>query len=351
MQSSQVRIAELNNPFNARTASQVDKERQQMIHTPINTIFSNKFIAYSRESFNRYLEAFSTKNLFTRGDDVIIISPVYHGFFYYIDFFLLLVGIYVLFKKSKKFFLLWTGLVLIAPIPSVLSNIELSYSLRSSLLYPLLIIPIGVSFAYVLTLRIKNIPSFIIPIGIISIYIFSVANFLFIYFVRSPIYNSEAFIYSSRVLARYLQLANETGNKVVVYTSEPQMLFKQYLFHTDSYSRKGVLAVQDAIRNKKYTLDNITFVYCDNKVEVNESVITITSSDKRCGASTKDGGYITLPQLSDSGSLYTIYNDTVCSSVLLNPHVPQFSITDFAVEQQDRNEFCGKQLIQYHAAR
>ena len=125
-----------------KAISFVNNERTQTIPNIFINIFSNKPLYVFNEFIKKYFGAFSVNYLFLTGDTlgVEVFSFWYHGLFYYIDLFFILIGFCSMFKKNKKAWLIFTSLVVISPITSSISGSGDSYVLRASLLFPLLIV-------------------------------------------------------------------------------------------------------------------------------------------------------------------------------------------------------------------
>lgn len=199
----------------------VDDERRLSIISSFNNFASNKFTVFSKQYIGKYLQAFSVNNLFLTGEGNQHLSLWFHGYFYYLDFILLFIGAYYLFLKNRPLSFLFVGIILISPLPSVaFSSNYSSYALRSSLMYPILIILVGLGVQYLLNLRRSKAFKILMKLGFSGIYFLLSLNFLYIYFLRFPVYNSEAFDFGSRLLSRYISLSQKTGSETLVSGSE-----------------------------------------------------------------------------------------------------------------------------------
>lgn len=117
----------------------------------IDKLFHNKITAYSAIFTNNYFQSFSTEFLFTKGD---YLNPRQSSGleFYKIEFIFLIIGLVFLVtanidKKIRFFLISW---LLIAPIPSSLTQGGGSHATRLILMLPILImlIAFGIYYSY-----------------------------------------------------------------------------------------------------------------------------------------------------------------------------------------------------------
>jgi hypothetical protein len=344
-QSTKTRLSELSTPGNPMYAMTVDAERKSAIKTPFTNLFSNKFVAFGKDSIDKYLRVFSTNLLFLNGESRSTFSLWYHGYFYYLDFFFIIVGFCVLFAKRKLLWFLLSGLILIAPIPTVTSNVPTGFAaLRASLIYPLLIILTGVGISYVVFISKKKLYVITILLILIVVYGVQLLNFINIYFFRNPIYNSEAYSFSSRIISRYIQLANEHGRKIIVISDNPKGNFFHYIFDASIYNQDTAGRIKNLIQEDRYEYDNATFAQCSDAIEVSTNTTIIIDANRECERFTLNNfkNNLNIAQLSDGGAIFRIMNDAVCKQYPLSRFPYDFSFSDFAVERLSEKRFCEK---------
>ncbi|MEX2007200.1 MAG: hypothetical protein WD992_00305 [Candidatus Levyibacteriota bacterium] len=338
--SSQARISEISTPNLPSVAETTNNERRLSIQTPLTNIFSNKVVVFLKDSIDKYLNAFSPNFLFLHGDSKYLLTLFNHGTFYYIDAVFLVMGLCILFWKNRKLWLFLVGLVLISPIPSVISNVGLSYAIRSQLLA--LIFPLFIGFGiYQTVFLVKNgLYKKLLMGAIILFYAAHFVNFSNIYFFRNPIYNSESFNLSARVLSKYLALQNDNGS-VFVVTGDPRTPLKHYLFYTNSYNNDDYREVEQIFRSGKYSFENIHFITCPETGQIPENSVTIFESGIKCKKDIEyNGKLLTIAQLSDSGSIYFIANDKTCGNYPLRPYPFGIRFSDLKVEKLSGENFC-----------
>jgi len=331
-----------------RTTRQVDDDRRLSIQSPVQKLFSNKITYYLTNIADNYINAFNTKLLFTNGENNAVLSLLIHGMFYWIELPLLILGIIGLYILNKKIWLLILGLIAIAPLSSSLSTIGQSYVQRAGLMFPLLgtLIAIGI---YTLSRKFRG-QKILFTIFITVLYVFSLSNFLNIYFIRYPIFNSEGFSLSHKVLAKYLQLAiiKNPDIKIYVTAKDPLMLFLKFLYYNNIYNDfDNIKAINQNISEKKYYFGNSTFTYdcLDNTSDINTDIIWIEENAKECPSPViKTPRILTL---TDSGSLFSIHNDFVCEKYNLPQYLKISNTSELDISSMNEEEFCHNWIAYY----
>lgn len=341
--SQSLRTSEISNPFMSSIVETTDYERKLSIQSPLTNIFSNKLVVFAKVSIEKYLNAFSPKFLFLNGDDKGLFSVWTHGVFYYLDILFLLIGLCVLFLKNRGVWVFIISLIFISPIPSALSNLGQSYAIRSQLLAPFLIFLIGLGIYYFI-FNFKNKLRIIVSVVLIVLYSIQVLNFANIYFFRNPIYNSEAFNFSARVLSKYLSL--QEGKEVFVVNGTPTTPLKHYLFYTNSLNIHTTELLQEMYRTKNYKFENINFVDC-RQANVDSNALVIFESGFKCENVPSYKKYLNIPLLSDGGEILRILNDKTCSKYKLNRYPQGLKLADFEIEKLGEKDFCQKFITSF----
>ena len=342
-----------------KAAQAVNMERRLSLPTSLTFFFSNKAVYFLRTFLSKYIGVFSTKFLFLFGEERGAYSMWTHGLFYYIDLIFIIIGILALFTINKKIWLFLISMVAIAPLPSALSVVDDSYVLRSALLYPLLIIFAAYGIYYLIK---SNRPyRQVLTIGIVMIYLFSMANYLYLYFFRYPVYGSEGFFYSDRVLSRYISLYSELPEKkIFVISPSAEGIFKEHLFHSGLYTKENVEEIADNIQKGKFKFRNVTFTNACPKEDVfkNKNNVLIYKCGFECEkeitklielqSSLEEKSTVltlSISNLADGGEIYRIHGDDVCSGYKLSSYPRVASIDDFQVENQDAEILCEKWIM------
>ncbi|MBU0618825.1 hypothetical protein KKD62_01160 [Patescibacteria group bacterium] len=337
--------------FASNTISQVvDYERRASIPTRVTQIFSNKATHIIKAFTSQYLASVSSTLLFVNGEQRGAYSTWHHGLFYYIDFILLLIGIIVMANQNKHFFYLLLSLGLIAPLPAALSNLGESYVLRAALLFPILIIFVsrGISFLICASGRLSKLSA----ITFVIVYFIFLTNFLYLYFYRYPVYGSEGFFFSERILSHYIHRVKNKTKQLVVVSKEPWFLFEQYLFYSKIYETREIAKeVAQTIQTEEYSYENIKFIFAQTCEEVStqldKNMTLIINKDIPCTkfqpstevpikiiANTEDGGWI-----------FKIYNDHLCNNYSTQTYPKPTSIKEYQLSQLDDKLFCNAWIM------
>jgi len=352
-QPSGVRTKELLSPFHPSIAHMVDEEQKTSVDSPLTRIFNNKLVVFSKLFVEKYLGIFSTSFLFLFGEGQMFFSIWKHGMFYYLDFVFLLLGFVYLFSKKRNLWLFFVALIAIAPLPSAFSLIGTEYAERAILLYFPMIIFIAAGIDYFIGLFKKKSRLFFSAslAFLIILYALQVLNFMTIYYLRNPIYNSEGSGFGVRILINYVNLAKSSDRKIVVISKDNLGFFKHYLFYSGVFDREALPVIRDKIANKNFSWENIIFLSnCDSYLKVKEDDVIISLAELECFDKKEYPHWLSIPRLGDAGEIFRIYNDQVCRKYNLNPYPRGVKFTDFKVEKLTSQRFCQKfitDLIDY----
>ena len=236
--------------------------------------------------------------------------------------------------------MLFTALLVIAPLPSLLSSVDRSYALRSALVFPVLFILIALGLVE-FTKYVKNK---IVWLGVGVVYILLIVNFFNIYLFENPVYNTEGFAFSERVLSKYVDLASN-DRQVVVLADGAGALLKQYLFYTNGYNSVTEGEIRKIYRDEIFSFNNIQYMSCDANVAILKDSVIVSFARAECGNIPEDQPHLSISQLSDGGEVYKIYDDTVCGKYNLNRYPRNISFNDLKVEDLDEFNFCQQYVM------
>ncbi len=335
------RMGEIATPNNATIIAQVDNERRKSVQTSINPLFMNKVTTSAWHILRQYINAFSTGHLFVTGEGRSTFSLWSHGLFYSIDIIFLITGLYSAYHMNRKKAWFLGALILIAPIPAAISTTGVSYALRAAFMYPALLIYIAIGISKVWDFM-GTRRSF--KLGLILLYALVLSNFLHIYFIRNPVANSEAFGFGNRVLSKYMTLASESGVPVLYIGNNVLNTYRQHIFYAKLMTNDSIPAIQHSVRVRNFEIGLTRFIECPTADEsIFPTHTVITPFGKVCPALTeykKHSSFVAIAQLSDSGRIFEIYNDTVCKKYSLLEYQPMISFKDLNVESMSAEKFC-----------
>jgi 4-amino-4-deoxy-L-arabinose transferase-like glycosyltransferase len=327
-------------PNNPVVAAQVNNLKKVAIQAPFASFFDNKLSVYCQILFTKFSNSLSPTYLFLTGD---YFYNVGYGFFYFIDAFFLLLGLFFAFLKKKKEAFLVLAMAILGVFPQLLHTsttgaITDNYALHLALVIPFLIIFIGVGLSEATELIKNKKYYFLALVAIIFVYLLSVLSFAYVYFFKFPLYDN--FDFHVRVMSEYTKLASQNGSGVVVYSPRFKDEFQKYLFYSNSVNNKTIPAITKLLNGQgEFIFQNIQFSGCDNSVDTTKAQKVILNS-YLCGSFVKQASHISVARLSDGGENYGIYNDTVCKGVSLKPYPSGLKISNFNIEELSKKDFC-----------
>jgi 4-amino-4-deoxy-L-arabinose transferase-like glycosyltransferase len=332
------RMNELLSPATTKIVNSVNFYRKQAIQTPLASVFINKYLETGSIFMQQYVNAFSPEFLFIKGEGSSRYSLWFHGLFYLIDIVFLLIGIYVIFRKHKKEGLLLLCLTLIAPLPSAIHYSDTQYVLRSSFLYPILLVYIGYGIFWTTQAFNKRY----ISTGIIIIYLISFLNFAYIYIMRNPISNYDSFGVSGRVLSYYILFAEKYKYNIQVLSHGANVnLAKQYLFFGKKYNITNYAKIAGLFQNPSISMNYVRFVDCKD-AQLGVNTITVIPFNLSCIDQKLPITYTSITDISNNQPIYQIYNDKICSKYNLLPYLYNIQLQDFNIENLSEKRFCEK---------
>lgn len=342
-----VRLSELASPFSHSIAEKVDGFRRTSVVHPIIPIFVNKATVFLDEAITSYAGAFSPILLFVFGDTKHIFTLFYHGLFYVTDALFIILGFVVLFQKNRRTWYLLLSLLLIAPIPSVISNLDTSYASRSYLMQPVLLLFAGYGLARTVNALKNPKMRILLSLTIAALYILQVTRFGTVYFLRNTVNNSESYNFSARVMARYVQTEIANGRDVLLLAGEPRTPLKQYAFYTNAITRQNVREFMRAFDAHEYRISGVRALPCPPIDEILADTTLVVEGDLKCDHYTPAGTPLIIAQLADGGSVYKIFNGKLCMNETLGKYPQNIHFYDFTIEKLSDQSFCRIFITKY----
>jgi len=340
----------------------VNAQRRLSLQTPINQILINKYTQFVREVLKRVLLSLNPRDFFLEIDAAASSFAVWqHGFFYFIDFILLFLGIfYLTSKKYRRALFLIVGLILIGILPSAI-NRRIWTFFRVSFTFPFIVILVASG----LTL-IKHLNKKLFYLTL-SLYGFSVIYFGFIYFVRYPVFSAENIFYSPKLLSYYI-IKNQPDTKVVVFENEPEFLFSSYVLYSNAFNNHDANLIQDQFRHKeKYEIDNFILQSCvpnnlqiaDNTVYVFDPEVDWCKLDQAQKKSIQlsqkpfrwfeslSNDKVYIKSIKDSGNDFIILQDKMCQPhTQLSTFIHPTKLNEFHLGNLTPSQFCQTWITQ-----
>lgn len=305
-------------------------KRTASLNSPLTFLFENKIIEELRIRIPASLGEFNPNYLFFNGQPEVTpsLSIPDHGFMYFIDLPLIIIGTMFMatkFKKQLAFLMLTLAITL---IPNFLNLQGTTYSIRTVILFPVL----GTMSA----MGIYSLGRGITQKIVIAVYVIFVLNFCYIYYARLPVQKSEGWFLSERVLSRYVfeTAAKNPEKKIVLVTEQPKLTFYKYLFYSGNYiDSKQIIFLNSNIENKNYEIGNVSITNeCGSKNPGISIVNTSTGCPKQDGVSIKS--------IFDAGDIYTISEDFLCQNLTKNKYPLIKDANTLNVEGLTTEDFC-----------
>jgi len=324
-------------------STQTNIDRQQTFSSPVTSYFINKGTAIFDRFISQYFESFSWHHLFITGEPLRNPFSVWkHGMFYLLDIVLIIMGAtYIAIQKKVSYSGVFLGfLVLIAPLAGALNAKGSWIMFRSSLLIPLFIV-----FAASGLWWLNRLVPKMLTVLFVCMYIVFVARFFFMYFFSYPIIGTQGEYFSERLIASYIQRNPE--NQILVYASEPISMFESILVYTNAISKNSIDNVHAAYIGEDFSHNNFKVLNKCYEPSNDPNVISIVNqATQPCNNQQNEKSTTTtsIPSLIDSGALFTIHNDTLCSQYPLNTfsHVTK---NLFNVESLTDQMYCSTFII------
>jgi len=327
-------------------SSVVNDERRQSISNAALGLFSNKATVFAKRAANTYIEAFSTSFLFAKGETRGAYSFWQHGPFYLIDFPLILLGMFGLFLLKRKVFWLTFLIIAVSPLVSSIAVVEQSYVIRSFPMFPFLAALAGIG---IWCLKEEFRFGRLVVWPVMVLYLFSVASFLHLYFYRYPVYASEGWFFSEKILSKYSKLAqaDQKIGKVYVITPEPKIVFEAYLFHSGLYEEKDEIGlINKKMKRKDFSIGKVSFVSsCPSEIDLEVKTNDILIADRRFNCGSEEGGDGAIASLADAGRIFIIKNDLVCRDINLDSYYVIRSTNELKMDEMSKDEFCKEWIV------
>lgn len=327
------RLGDILLPNSPLVAKEVNAVRAASIHTPVLSLFVNKVTVYGQLLVSHFLTTLSAPYLFLTGDSFFGLWK--HGLFYVLDVFFLFLGAFALLRKEKSLFFFLGGLIIVGLIPQIAYKSGNLFTPHITFIFPFVLMLVAYGIVYFVEFF-KNVQKMFL-VGIMVVYGLFLGNFLLIYFTQYPIQGDSDL--QVRVLSRYVTLAKEQGENVIVYSSRSNDLLRKYVFYASLYTPQTIGVVRHELTANEPEIANVAFRSCDEKRDPSKAKETIATMVS-CKNTFQTVPHVIIGQLVDGGAVFKIYNDKVCNDFTLKPYPSGVNFSDFAVEKLSKEQFC-----------
>jgi 4-amino-4-deoxy-L-arabinose transferase-like glycosyltransferase len=336
------RFSELATPQNYTFSEEVNLIRRQSIDSLWNGVFTNKITVYLNFIIGRFANLYSSDLLFVSGDPNGLYGFFRHGLFYFTDVLFLFAGGYFLIKKYKKQAFLIAPLLILAPLPSVISTLDKQYVFRSLFFLPvaILIVGLGAREVWQITGKRKYL-----QVGLLATLLLEVVFFTHLYFFEMPVAYQSQTAFSSRILANYIYRESKYFSKILVISKEPKAHFKQYLFYNDLINSNSIFEIQKSYDKSEIIFKNVTFATCKEAPHLIQGSEIVAHYLTLCPEIEPNQHNVVIPRIGENGAEFFVYNSQLCAGVEMSPYTHPFIFDDFNVEKMSDKTFCQKFLL------
>lgn len=216
----------------------VDKERRvTTAPLQISGYFHNKYLVYSKDILRNMGRMLSFNYLYLDGERNLTASVGDRGLFFPIELPFLLIGLFILFTKSKKtgvLFILW---ILFAVLPGAITRNEM-YTYRNIFLLPAILILTSIGLSSI-SARNKKLITIVVVIG----FLISFTAYYFHYFYDYPVYSRAWWAAEQKDALSYVVKNQNKYNHIYIQGGNDWPLL--YAF----YSKTDPVSFQRSIRN------------------------------------------------------------------------------------------------------
>src|SRR3989344_5409809 len=283
-------------------ARSVDELRRVSIDSPVAPIFSNKPLLLLTSFVQKYYTFFSPEILYFSGDVDPNFRFLDHGVSYLIDAPLFIFGLPLSLSSPVGFLAIF--MLLVGPVGTIVNTSSLGYLFRGFLFYP--------GYLLVISLGLYSLQRKFGVLGLITssvCYLLLVVNFLYFYFFRLPVSQSESYFLGDRVVANYVL---RLPSNVTIIAHQPFSLAQEISIFG---SIQAGLPAQQLSRAVPLTLHNAEITNVCPSAPVTQALIVQSGFDCQLPSGLKQ---VVIQNQKDAGSLWTIYFDPLCQDYTLS---------------------------------
>lgn len=319
-------------------SSKVNDWRRMSLSTPLNSLYINKYSVLATELTDKFLNSFDFKRLFIEGDArVDTFSVLDYGYFHLIDILVIVIGLGFIVANKKDYRVLFFVLsfIVIGAIPNTIRIGDPWIYFRGAFVFLGIVLLMGIGSASFLELFSKRMTFLFV-----AIYLITTTPFFFIYFFRYPITHTKNVGFYERVVASYIDRINSQDD-VYILPDRDDATFNYQIHYNHLLSQSNREQASLAINDREFEINNLKIEGgCSQSVlDLNDVTVFVFFTKDPCVPNHDPNLTTQIKSLTDSGTIFTIYNDKLCSQYTLNPY-PNIKKNVMAVESLSNQEFC-----------
>ncbi len=320
-------------------ATEVNTRRRLTLNSPLTPLFVNKYTVLAEDLSERFLNSFNTKRLFISGDRAVDTFTVLdYGYFHLIDILVVSISLLFLFTKKRdyKMVIFIAVFIVIGTVPNVIRTGLPWIIFRGAFTFLGMILLMGIGFTQFLKTLKPRVRTLVI-----FIYLGATLPFFFIYFFRYPITHTTHTGFYERIVASYAErVAKDT--ELLIIPDRADATFDYLITYNHLLTAKNKEQVMAAAQTKNFEINSITLLSnCPKSIsEVANNTTTFVHLTKTpCEPPTDSDKVTEIKSLIDSGTIFVLYNDALCSQFDLQSY-PSVKKNTFAVEKMSDEAFC-----------
>lgn len=323
--SSETKLFDMNS-----YSSQVDLLRRSAIESKYNFLLINKPILLAKNLINKYYNFFSPDYLFFSGDPQAIHRFSEHGVAYLVELPLFFIGLSLVFSESAG--IIGLLMLILGPMGTVINTLPPSNMYRGNLFLPgfLIIVSLGIY-------RLIQVFGKKAVITIFIIYCPLVITFYHFYFYSYPVMHGESSYFGERILSNVVL---RTSSPVIIVASQPLQILQQIMFFANYFEHLPVSLIS---KDGPFIYKNITITATCPK---NSNSFLIVQSNINCNLKSTGPIHVIQDQ-KDTGSLWFLYNDQLCSDSQLSFWKRFHLRSQYNVETLSQPAFCEDWIANY----
>lgn len=330
----------------------VDEERRKALPSPIDDLVINKFTTIMGSLIAGYSLSFNATYWFIApisNPDFWSVNTV--GKLYLIDVVFLFFAIVAVVSVRKQ---QWTlgglfllGWVLVGALTQAFLLNDNWPTFRTALMVPALVIGSALGAHYLWSTHRTVSKWLLLPIWVVGVFFF-----IYAYFFKFPILStfSEDFYY--RVMAEYTRRLDAINQPVTIVTKSIDYPLEKLIFYNRLISASNLQLLRTrASQSSTFSIANVTLIdsclaqdhFTSKHTLISAPTTNICLTDETFVRMQPN---IVIASLLDSGTMFTIYNDSLCSQYSLQPYMNVKSRI-FDLESLSDKDFCTHFFVRY----
>lgn len=336
--SSGERISNFSIYDEVELSSQVNDARRLSLDSAFTPILINKFTILVSNLTDKFLTSFNLRILFIEGNrGVDTFAVLDYGYFHIIDLLAIALSLGFLFANKKDYRILFflLSFIILATIPNVIRSGTPWIIFRPAFAFLGMIVLMGIGGSALLdTLKKKE------KTIVTGLYVLLALPFFFVYFTRYPVSHTTNVGFYERIFASYVQRVDQ-NKEIYILPDRDDATFSYLIAYNLLLTKENQSQVNNSIQTRDFSINNIMIPGgCSQEIEaLQDTTVFVYLPNQPCQPQHDSVKTTEIKSLVDTGTIFTIYNDELCSQYNLSSY-PNIKKNVFAVEKLSDKEFC-----------